>query len=81
MGNASSKQEPVLLVVEWSEGTPSLEQAAKRLGLAAADLDQDFGIVLIDPAKHLYAVRGISGDALSRDRSFSDPTIGHFGPR
>lgn len=35
---------------------PTLEEAAKTLGIPLTDFDRDFGVVIIDPAKHLYSV-------------------------
>jgi hypothetical protein len=67
-------------MLEWGGEAPSLDEAAQRLGLTGADLDADFGVALIDPEKHLYAVRGISEHAAGRGEAFSDPPISHFGP-
>ena len=63
---------------------PSLEDAARQLGLDQAALDPAFGVVLIDPRQNLYTVR-VSADALPVDRPpdqhgpFSDPKIESFG--
>ena len=67
-------------MVEWTEGTPSLDQAAERLGLCASDFDADFGVALVDPQKHLFAVRGISSRAAAHGGAASDPPISTFGP-
>ncbi len=37
--------------------TPSIERAAEMLGVNAEAMDRGFGVVLIDPSKHLYAVQ------------------------
>jgi hypothetical protein len=60
---------------------PSYESAASQLGVTIEDIDHSFGIVLLDPAKSLYAVQAradrIRGSNHSRYRGpFSNPRIG-----
>jgi hypothetical protein len=76
----------VMMTVELDPAGASTEQAAKRLGVPKEKLDGDFGVVNIDPEKHLYAVlldedvaagvsatEGVSGP-------YSNPPIEPFGP-
>jgi hypothetical protein len=64
---------------------PTLFEAANKLGLVEADLDQSFGIVLIDPQQHLYCIL-VSDNESSVVRPadgtvegpFSDPKIGTY---
>jgi hypothetical protein len=78
MGDEAAKATPVLLMVEWPKGQPSLEEAARHLGLERDDLDPDFGVVPVDPQKKLFAVRGISSRAAKHSGASSDPAIGPF---
>lgn len=66
---------------------PGIARAAEALGVAPAALDGAFGVVPIDPAKHLYAVQ-VRQDALPKTAKsspeysgpFANPRIEPFGP-
>jgi len=69
--------------------TPSIERAAEMLGVNAEAMDRGFGVVLIDPSKHLYAVQvrasalpaSGTGSADGYSGPFANPRIDTFGPR
>ena len=74
----------VLMMVKSPSGAPSLEAAAKMLGVGVADLDTVFGVVTINPDHQLYSVRVDSrklpegGDP--ENGPYSDPSIEPMGP-
>jgi hypothetical protein len=76
----------VLMTVELDPEAADLAAAAERLGVAARELDPEFGVVPIDPDNHLYTVmvdeqvcvaaarrEGVSGP-------YSNPRIEPYGP-
>lgn len=71
------------MTVECLEGPPTLEEAAEWLNLPVEGLDTDFGIVLISPDRHLYAVKVLGtegeGEFDPKRGPFSDPTIAPMG--
>jgi hypothetical protein len=71
--------EPVLMVVTGQGGPPSMEQAARQLGVTVEALDPDFGVVIINPDRGLYSVRVDAsklGDEFDPEKGpFSDPPI------
>jgi hypothetical protein len=79
------KKPTVLATVQGQ--SPDLRSAAAQLGVSVADLDEEFGVQLLDPERGLYAVR-VCGESLppgSADQGtyrgpFSDPKIAPFGP-
>ena len=83
MNSSKSSQGPdaALLTVKGSRAAPTLRQAALQLDLAVSDLDAEFGVILIDPEKQLYAVRTTASGAVAHPNAFSDPKIETFGPR
>jgi hypothetical protein len=82
---AESRQ--ALVTVHTSAGPPSLEAAARELGVDVEDLDASFGVVPLDVHGGLYAVQ-VKADRLPagfEDQEpyrgpFSDPKIDTFGP-
>ena len=85
-GREEERTETVLMTVVAKEGRPSLAAAAEQLGLAAADIDADYGVVALDLVQGHYAVRvrrdRISPDSFVADRGpYSDPPVSTFGPR
>lgn len=83
-----SAQDPgkALVTVKCPEGHPTIEVAARLLGVKRADLDAEFGVAAVDPTQGLYAVR-VRADSLPADFErrtpfagpFADPRIAHFG--
>ena len=76
------------MTVSGQGGPPSLSEAARQLGVAIADLNADFGVVPIDPARQLYAVeveaQSIGAEPAGKKEAyrgpFSNPRIAPFGP-
>ncbi|WP_203983998.1 hypothetical protein [Sphaerisporangium rufum] len=72
----------VLVTVELPPGA-TLEQAAHALGLAEDEVDTGYGLVPLDPARGLYALR-VTEEAGRRvppaAGPYADPTIEPYGP-
>lgn len=69
-----------LLSVPGGETAPSLEEAARYLGLPVAALNREFGVVPFDPLQRRYAVevdpRSLEGVTLPEGSGpFSTPVI------
>lgn len=72
----------------WEGSTkPELRQIAEKLFIAETDLDPEFGVVLIDPDKHLYCfmidvtvLKKINPDS-GIQGPFSNPKIETLDPR
>lgn len=83
----STKHPTALLTVRGSGSQPSLETAARQLGVAFADIDASFGVVPVDPGKGLYCVQ-VRADRVPKDLGsqrpyvgpFANPEIAAFGP-
>jgi hypothetical protein len=77
------------MTVTGTQGVPSLVAAARQLGLEAVHLDHEFGVVAVDPAQGLYAVRVKRaatdktgrGDTDGYAGPWSDPAIKPFGSK
>lgn len=75
---------PALFTIQNEQGAPSLEEAARKLGLAASDLEDAFGVVLLDPKRGMYCVqvRGEKVDQVAEGEEkqgpFADPEIKPF---
>lgn len=77
----------VLMTIEIPAEKPGLKQAADVLGLLPDALDKSFGVVSVDPDRHLYAVQ-VKESAVGGRREagqpyrgpFSNPKIAPFGP-
>ncbi|HYT76763.1 MAG TPA: hypothetical protein VEL79_18555 [Vicinamibacterales bacterium] len=71
-----------LMSVSGTDKPPTLEAAAVQLGVTPADLDTDYGIVLVDPRRQLYAVRvridrlPAASEREEYQGPFEDPAIG-----
>jgi hypothetical protein len=66
---------------------PSLAEAARRLGVEVKDMDETFGVVVVDPARGLYAAQVRSSKAQAHKQEadeyngpWSNPAIAPFGP-
>lgn len=65
-------------------GAPKLADAAGILGVLESDLDSEFGVVEIDPARDLYAVvleESAAASSEGGDGPYSNPLIAAFGRR
>ena len=49
--------EKTLMTVRSEDGPPTLETAARQLGIRLEAVDQTFGVVPIDPKRGLYSVQ------------------------
>lgn len=78
----------VMVTIRAAEGRPALDDVVERYGLAPEEIDQDFGVVEIDPDDHLYVVlvtpeaaaRIEPGDGWDTSGPYSNPRIEPFGP-
>lgn len=76
-----------LVTVEGHGAPPTLDAAAKQLGVAVEDIDAAFGVVPIAPKEGLYSVR-VRADRLPAQFDerkpyqgpFSNPPIVPYGP-
>jgi hypothetical protein len=75
-----------LMTVQSEDGPPTLEQAARQLGVAVEAVDDSFGVILIDPKQGLYSVQVDAKRLPSETPSepyhgpFSNPRIEPLGP-
>jgi hypothetical protein len=74
----------MLYSVNWEGEKPSLEQVAKKYGFKTNDIDQEFGVVEIDPQDNLYSIlveenAVVLKDAKNIKGPFSNPRIEPFG--
>jgi hypothetical protein len=46
----------MLYSIEWTEGPPSLADVRERYGLAEGEVDEQFGVVPVDPDAGTYSV-------------------------
>ena len=78
----------VMIKLRLPEAVKDFGEVQSLPGLADLQLDQDFGLIPLDPRSSLYAVRTADVDDLDRRRSLSpeiveaygDVRISHFGP-
>jgi hypothetical protein len=77
----------MLYTVESPTGHPTLAEAASKLNVQLSALDHAFGVVAIDPVRHLYAVQTRTDAANAPHPAsagvagpFSNPRIEGFGP-
>jgi len=75
-----------MLTLSGDATTPSLDEVARRLDVRPGQLDHDFGVVLIDPERHLYTVL-VDEDAAAAaaglegvEGPYSNPRIEPLGP-
>lgn len=72
-----------LYTVKILTSSPTLTDAARSLQLPISALDTSFGVVLIDPKRHLYTVKSNADNVDVPDPNngpYADPVIGGFGP-
>jgi hypothetical protein len=76
----------LLLTVRREPSGASLDAVRQDLGLSEEEIDSDFGVVLIDPEKNLYAIM-VEESASARiekepdvEGPFANPPIEPFGP-
>jgi hypothetical protein len=78
--------EKALVTVQSEDGPPTLETAARQLGVPTEAVDESFGVVPVDPKRGLYSVQ-VDAQQLPPDIArevpyrgpFSAPRIEHFG--
>ncbi len=73
----------MLYSINWTGEKPTLEQVAQKFGFKKKDLDDDFGVVEIDPQDNLYSVLVeetaiVPKDAKNIKGPFSNPRIEPF---
>ena len=66
-----------LVTIKNEDSPPTLQSAADLLGVTLADMDPEFGVVLIDPVRKLYSVR-VNADRLPPDINLSETVSGPF---
>lgn len=74
----------MLYSVNWKGDKPTIEQVAKKFGFKKKDLDEDFGVVEIDPQNNLYSIlieetAVVPKDEKNIEGPFSNPRIEPFG--
>ena len=75
-----------MLTVRLDPDRATLKEVQRRLGLSPDEIDDDFGVVNIDPEQNLYAimVEEQTGARLSDDPDvkgpYANPRIEPFGP-
>jgi hypothetical protein len=76
----------VMVTLRLDPGQATLPEVRDLLGLAAEEVDADFGVVNISPAEHLYtilvdeAAAARVADAPQVEGVFANPRIEPFGP-
>ena len=78
----------MLFTLELTPAEASVESVCELLKLAPGELDQDFGVVPIDPEKSLYSIL-VDENAIGRleqppvavQGPYSNPRIATLGPR
>jgi len=74
----------MLYSINWTGEKPTLEQVAQKFGFEKKDLDEDFGVVEIDPQDNLYSILVEETAIVPKDKEnikgpFSNPRIEPFG--
>ena len=46
----------MLYSINWAGKKPTLEQVAKKFGFDKKELDEEFGVIEIDPQDNLYSI-------------------------
>lgn len=77
----------VLMNIQSPDEAPTLDAVKRRYGLADDEIDAEFGVIAIDPEKHMYSVlvneeaagKVEPGTDWKTDGPYSNPRI-MFGP-
>jgi len=74
----------ILYTIEWDDGEPTIKQVSEKYGFSIGSIDQEFGVVMIDPSNNRFSIL-VDEDAVldtsSPNRAegpFSDPRIEPF---
>lgn len=78
----------VMFDITWTDGTPTLDEIRRSLGLRAEDMDETFGVMQIDPDQPVFTIRldEHAAERIDPERRgdlrgpMSDPPIEPFGP-
>lgn len=76
----------LMMTVKIDPEHGSTHELREQLGLSAGELDEDFGVVNVDPEENLYAIMVDESaaqrltDVPSVQGPFSNPRIEPFGP-
>ncbi len=66
-----------LMTVQSEDGPPTLEVAARQLGVGLDAVDADFGVIAIDPKQGLYSVQ-VDAEQMPADVAGQEPYRGPF---
>lgn len=78
----------LMMTIHSQGGPPTLEEIVRRYNLQSGDIDDEFGVVEIDPERHDYTIL-VESEAAKKiaptehwevSGSFSNPRIEPFGP-
>jgi hypothetical protein len=83
-----------LCTIQWKKGIPTLDDVCASFQLDKSDVDEDFGVVEIDPDDHLYSIMVEESRIAQVDPKwaeveteegtlrgpFSNPPVEPFGP-
>ena len=79
--------EMVIMTISGGQEQLSIERVAKDLSVPLCAFDAQFGVILVDPKRDIYAIRVDPDQMPEAIRSdfilsgpFSDPKIAPFGP-
>jgi len=78
----------VMVTVQAPESPPSIEELRSQFALDADEIDEEFGVVEIDPEDHLYTIlveEEAAGKIVSTadwevSGPYSNPRVEPFGP-
>ncbi|HKA15735.1 MAG TPA: hypothetical protein VKH41_12005 [Myxococcota bacterium] len=76
----------LMMTLQLDPGEASIEAVRRKLELGRLDLDEEFGVVPIDPEKDLFAIlvdERVASELMGREGvrgPFSNPKIEPFGP-
>lgn len=79
---------PYLITLHLPPPRGSLQQVKQLAGLKGVEIDEDYGLVLISPRRHLYTIRvtgPVDADQLMAEQPevkgvYPDVRIGPMGP-